>query len=312
MLRMTLRQLEIFAAVARNLSFARTAEELHLTAPAVSMQIKQLETNLGLALFHRSGGNVSLSTAGEYMLVHARRMLATAKEAEDLAAKLRHVETGRLTLGMLGTAKYFVPQMLAPFMHQYPGVELRLLEGNRRSLIESLERNEVDLAVMGRPPRELQTISEPFAPHPLGVVAPANHPLAAANRVLPDELANEGFIIREAGSGTRIAMEECFNSWHIQPPVIMRMSSNETIKQAVIAGMGLAFLSLHTVASELQRGQLKALPVKGLPFMRQWHLVHVRARVLSPAAEALRYHMLEHGAGFLRQHFHNVNPTARL
>lgn len=311
MIKLTLRQLEVFAAVARNLSFVRTAEELYLTAPAVSMQVKQLESSLGLPLFHRNSGGVELTMAGEYMLVHARRMLANAKEIEDLAARLLQADAGRVTLGILGTAKYFVPQMLTPFIQHHPAVELRLSEGNRRELIESLERNEVDLAVMGRPPRELQTLSEPFAPHPLGVVAATNHPLAHHARVTPDEIAGEPFIIREAGSGTRAAMEECFKNWRISPPVIMRMGSNETIKQAVMAGMGLAFLSLHTVASEIERGQLRMLPIHGLPFMRQWHLIHVRSRVLSPAAEALRYHLLENGSEFLARHFRHVNPTQR-
>lgn len=306
MSKMTLRQLEVFVAAARNLSFARTAEELFLSTPAVSMQIKQLESTLGLPLFNRSSGRVELTTSGQYMLVHARRMLSSAKEMSDLAARIQQVETGRLTLGMLGTAKYFIPHMLAPFLEQHPGVELKLNEGNRTELFESLERGDIDLAVMGRPPREHLTIAEPFAAHPLGVVAHTEHPLAQSSAPIPPQkLATENFITREAGSGTRYAMEEWFRESHIDPPIIMRMSSNETIKQAVSSGMGLAFLSLHTVALELQQGYLTILPIDGLPFMRQWHMVYIHTRVLSPAADALRHHISEFGSRFLEEHFPN-------
>ncbi len=290
MLHVTMRQLRIFAMVARHLSFVRAAEELHLTAPAVSMQIKQLESAIGLPLFDRGAGGVSLTLTGEYFLVHAQRMLGTLKEATDLVAKLRKVETGRLHLGMLTTAKYFLPHLLAPFLAEHPGVEVRLIEGNRQALVDALHRNELDLAVMGRPPKELDTREEPFAQHPLGVVASARHPLAALAEVSADQLAREPFIIREMGSGTRLVMEACFHELRISPPIIMQLSSNETIKQAVIANLGLSFLSLHVACDELRSGRIVALPVDTLPVLRQWHLVRLSSRVLSPAAEALRYY----------------------
>jgi DNA-binding transcriptional LysR family regulator len=220
-----------------------------------------------------------------------------------MIARLRGVTGGRLTIGMLSTAEYFVPRLLAGFLRDHPGIEVRLMAGNRQQVVEHLQRNEVDLAIMGRPPRELDTRAEPFAPHPLAVVAAAGHALAALPHVPAQLIASEPFIIRETGSGTRAAMEIYLREQRISPPVIMEMTSNETIKQAVIANMGLSFLSLHTVSLELRSGLLKVLELDGLPLVRRWHVVHQHARTLSPAAEAFRYHVLENGEAFLAKHF---------
>ncbi len=303
MFRATTRQLQVFTAVARHLSFVRAAEELHLTPPAISMQIRQLETLVGLPLFERSSSAVSLTITGEYLLIHARRVLSALKDAEDMIARLRRVETGRLTIGMLGTAKYFLPSLMSGFLHDHPGVEIKLTEGNRQNLVDCLHRNEIDLAIMGRPPSELDTRAEPFAPHPLAFVAAADHPLAQLETVTPAQLSAEPFIMREHGSGTRLAMESCLRRWRVHPPVIMQMTSNESIKQAVIARMGLSFLSLHTIETELSLRRLRWLPIADTPLIRQWHIVHLRARALSPAAEAFRYDILERGAAFLHTHF---------
>lgn len=298
-----MRQLRVFTSVARHLSFARAAEELHLTAPAVSMQIRELERVVGLPLFDRSGRKVSLTITGEYLLLHARDVLGSLKNAEDLIARLRSAQGGPLAIGMLSTAQYFLPRLLAGFLQGRPGVEISLTVGNRGQLVESLHRAEVDLAVMGRPPQELDMRAEPFAEHPLGVVAAATHKLAQLADVPVNLIAGEPFIIRESGSGTRTAMEAYFREMHIAPPRIMEMPSNETIKQAVIADMGLSFLSLHTVTLELESGLLRALPLEGLPLKRQWHVVYARAKTLSPVAEAFRNYVLEYGEPFLQQHF---------
>ncbi len=300
MLNLTIRQLRVFSSVARHLSFARASEELHLTAPAISMQIRELERVVGLPLFDRSLRKISLTITGEYFILYARRMLGALKEAEDLVARLRSAQSGRLTIGMLSTAKYFLPRLLAGFVKDHPAVEVKLAEGNRQQLVEQLQNNELDLAIMGRPPKELDTRAEPFALHPLGIVAAASHPLALLPHVTAAQLAREPFIIREAGSGSRAAMEDYFREVRIAPALIMQMSSNETIKQAVIAGMGLSFLSLHTVALEIKSGLLRVLPLEGLPLKRHWHVVHTHARTLSPAAEAFRYYVLENGESFLR------------
>jgi len=309
----TLRQLRTFAAVARHGTFVRAAEELHLTPPAVSMQIKELEEEIGLPLFDRGPRTVTLTMTGEYLLVYVRRVLTTLKEADDAMARLRGAQVGRVNIGMVSTATYFLPRVLARFRAEHRGVEMRLALGNREQLVKKLQDAEVDLAVMGRPPRELAARAEPFAAHPHAVIAAPVHPLAGRASIPPSDLSSEEFIVREEGSGTRAAMEQFFHDRHIDPPRIMEMSSNETIKQAVIANMGLAFLSLHTAALEIETRQLCVLDVLGLPLMRSWHIVHVQGKPLSPAAEALRYFILEQGEALIAQQFAAVAPVlARL
>jgi DNA-binding transcriptional LysR family regulator len=306
----SLRQLNVFASVAKHLSFARAAEELHLSQPAVSMQIKELEAAVELPLFERAGRSVRLTMPGEYLLVYARRVLGTLKEAGDALAKLRKVQGGRVTIGMVSTAEYFLPRLLARFRAQHPAVELRLSVGaNREKLSKLLHDNEVDLAVMGRPPRELDTRAEPFAAHPLGVIASPEHALARRRELAPKALDAEPFIVREPGSGTRAAMEEFFRDSRIAATPIMEMTSNETIKQAVIANMGLAFVSLHTVALELSVGQLVLLDIAGLPLMRRWYIVNVQRKPLAPAAEAFRYFVLDQGERLLAEQFGGSVPV---
>jgi DNA-binding transcriptional LysR family regulator len=300
----TFRQLRVFNEVARHLSFAKAAKALNLTPPAVTMQVKDLEAQIGLALFERQGRQVSLTTPGEYMLVYARKLLATLKDAEDAAARLKQAEAGTLTIGMVSTAKYFLPRMLAEFRREHEHVEIRLAEGNREKLVGMLRANEVDIAVMGRPPRELATRAEPFAAHPHVFVAAPSHPLAReGGRVAVEALRPHDFIVREEGAGTRAAMEAFFADARLEPRVVMQMSSNETIKQAVAADMGLSFLSLHTLQLELEKGLLVVLDVEGAPVLRAWNVVHTLSKVLSPAAEAFRYYMLEHGEAFLARNF---------
>jgi LysR family transcriptional regulator, low CO2-responsive transcriptional regulator len=299
----TFRQLRVFAEVAELGSMARAAEALHLTPPAVSMQIKEVELQVGLPLFDRHGRKVALSTAGEYFLVHAKRLLAALKEADDAMARLKRIERGLLTIGMVSTAKYFVPHLLARFHQDHPGIDVRLrVVGNREQLVALLQAGDADLTIMGRPPRELATRAEAFAPHPLVFVAPPGHPLLATPQAPVAALAPYPFIAREHGSGTRSAMEAFFAEHRFAPRIAMEMSSNETIKQAVIAGMGLSFLSLHTVGLELKTGLLKIVDIAGTPVMRTWNVVHLGSKVLSPAAEAFRYFVIEQGSAFLRAH----------
>ncbi len=299
----TFRQLQVFIQVAQNGSMARAAESLHLTPPAVSMQIKELEKQVGLPLFDRSGRAVSLSTAGEYFVVHARRLLAALKEADDAMARLKKLEHGLLTIGMVSTAKYFVPHLLARFREEHPGVDVRLrVLGNRGQLVEQMQAGEVDLSIMGRPPKEIRTRSEAFAAHPLVFVAPPGHALLGGGPHAVDDLAPYPIIAREQGSGTRTAMENFFAAHRFEPRITMEMSSNETIKQAVMAGLGLSFLSLHTMGLELRSGLLQLLDIADAPVMRGWNVVRLSAKLLSPAAEAFRYFILEHGEAHLLAH----------
>ena len=299
----TFRQLRVFTEVAQQGSMARAAEALHLTPPAVSMQIKEVESQVGLPLFDRQGRSVVLSTAGEYFLVHAKRLLAALKEADDSMARFKRVERGLLTIGMVSTAKYFVPHLLARFHQDHPGVDVRLrVVGNREQLVALMQTSEVDLSIMGRPPREISTRSENFATHPLVFIAPPGHPLLRQPNAPVTALGPYEFIAREHGSGTRAAMEGFFHEHRFAPRIAMEMSSNETIKQAVIAGMGLSFLSLHTVGLEIKSGLLKMIDIAGTPVMRTWNVVHLGSKVLSPAAEAFRYFVIEQGSAFLRAH----------
>jgi DNA-binding transcriptional LysR family regulator len=305
----TLKQLRAFAAVARHLSFTKAADELHLTPPAVTMLVKQLEQEVGLPLFDRGARSVALTMTGEYLLVYTRRILATLKDADDAMARLRGAESGTVSIGMVSTAKYFLPRLLARFRIEHRGVQMQLAVGNREQLVRQLQDNEVDLAVMGRPPRELDTRAEPFAAHPHGIVASKEHPLAQRREIPPAQLGGEEFIVREPGSGTRAAMEFFFHEHRLTPPLVMEMSSNETIKQAVIANMGLAFLSLHTCGLEIETGNLVVLDVVGLPLLRRWHIVNVRGKPLAPAAEALRYFVLEHGEAHIAAQFGVAAPA---
>ena len=275
----TFRQLRVFSEVARQLSFAKAARALHLTPPAVTMQVRELEGHVGMPLFDRSGRSVTLTTAGEYMLVYTRKMLATLKDAEDTAARLLKLEVGTLTIGMVSTAKYFLPHLLAQFRREHEGIEIRLAVGNREQLVQMLHANEVDIAIMGRPPKELATRAEPFAAHPHVFVAPVGHPLTLAGPLAPEALRGQGFILREEGSGTRAAVEKFLLQARVEPRVTMEMASNETIKQAVIAGMGLSFLSLHTLGLELDNRLIALLPVEGAPVVRAWNVVHTLSEV---------------------------------
>ena len=296
----TIRQLQVFVCAARHLSFARAAEELHLTQPAISMQVKELEGAIGLPLFDRGGRKISLTTPGEYFLVHARRMLAALKDADDTMARMKGVESGRLTVGIVSTAKYFVPRLLAEFRREHPAVELRLEVGNRQTLVGQLKDNEVDLAIMGTPPRELDTRAEPFASNPLVMIAAPEHPLTRLSQVPAALLGNEVFLVREPGSGTRASMEIFLKERRIHPATMVEMPSNETIKQAVMADMGVSMLSMHTIGLELRAGVIKMLEVDGLPLLRRWHVVNMSAKLLSPAAEAFRYFILEKAQSVLQ------------
>ena len=305
----TFRQLSVFAEVARLGSMVRTAESLHLTPQAISMQIRDIEAQVGLPLFDRSGRNVTLSTAGEYFLVHARRLLAGLQEADNAMARLRWLQRGRLTIGIVSTAKYFVPQLLARFHREHEGVDVRLqVHDNREALVAAMQAGEIDLSVMGRPPRDLAARAEAFAAHPMVFVCTPGHPLLDTGRHPARVLDGLPFIVREHGSGTRAAMAAFLAQQRVEPRITMEIASNETIKQAVMAGLGVSFLSLHTIGLELRTGLIRVLDIDGTPVMRTWNVVHLHSRALSPAAEAFRYFIIEHGEASLAAHVQGLAP----
>ncbi len=292
----TLRQLRVFEAVGRHLSFSRAAEELHLTQPAVSMQVKQLEDMVGLPLTEQIGKKIFLTAAGEEVARHARLVALQLREAEESLAAMKGVKGGELRIGVVSTAKYFAPRVLAEFRAAHPGVEIRLGVHNREVIVSQLANNEIDLAIMGRPPSEFPTVAQSFAPHPLVIIAAEDHPLADRKRLEPSDLEGETFLIRELGSGTRTAMERYFSDVGFTPSAVFEMTGNETIKQAVMAGMGIAFISEHTVGLERMAGRLVVLPVRGTPVLREWFVVHRAEKQLLPIATSFRDFLLAGGA----------------
>lgn len=295
----TLRQLKVFESVARQLSFSRAATELHLTQPAVSMQVKALEDQAGLPLFEHIGKKIFLTEAGRELHERSRAVMQELRQAEEALDSMRGLTHGRLTIALVSTAKYVAPSLLARFLKRRPGITLKLAVDNREAIIALLERNEVDFAIMGRPPQTLDTVAEPFAPHPHVIIAPPDHALAHKRRIPLGRVAAETFIIREPGSGTRGLLERLFAEHKLPLNVSMEMASNETIKQAVIAGMGLSFLSLHTIGLELATARLVTLDVVGLPIVRNWYVVHLAQKRVSPVSQALKAFLLTEGAKLL-------------
>jgi len=295
----TVRQLQIFDAAARALSFSRAAEALRLTQPAVSMQIRQLEHFAGVPLFERAGRRLHLTDAGEELVLHARAVLHALDEADEAFAAMKGLRGGRVRLAVVSTAKYFAPRLIARFAQTHPGVEVRLQVDNRDAVVRTLAANDVDVALMGRPPGELDLVAAPFADHPHVIIASPDHPLARRRRVQAEELAREVFLVRERGSGTRTAMERFFQERGIPLRVGMEMPSNETIKQAVMAGLGLSFISMHTIALELSARALAVVHAPGLPVVRKWYVLHRAEKRISPAAAAFEAFVLQHGRAFL-------------
>ncbi len=291
----TIRQLQIFSTAAAHLSFARTSEQLHLTQAAVSLQVKQLEGLVGLALFERRGRKVHLTEEGEHLARYARVVLDALRDADAAISALKGLRGGRIAVGAVSTAKYFAPAMIARFRQRYPDVRVVLSVNNREVIVRELERNEIDLAIMGTPPQRFETVAVPFADHPLVVIAPPSHPRARERAIPLEALAGERFLVREQGSGTRSSMERFFGERGFAPKIDSVMNSNETIKQAVMAGMGVAFISRHTIGLELATGHLCVLDVQGLPLMRRWYVVQRAGRFVSPATAAFVRFVVENG-----------------
>ena len=306
----TLRQLKIFESVARHLSFSRAAEELHLTQPAVSMQVQALEDQAGLPLTEQAGKRVRLTAAGEEMARQARRIAEQLREAGEALSALKGVEGGRLKIGVVSTAKYFAPSLLAEFRRRHPGVELRLTVNNRGAIVRLLADNEIDLAIMGTPPGEFETVAKTFAEHPLVFIAAPGHALAGRRRIEAGQLAEETLLIREPDSGTRRALERFLEEHGVAAGATMELGSNETIKQAVMAGLGISFISEHTIGLERSVGRLVKLNVVGTPLKRHWRLVHRTDKRLMPAAIAFVEFMDNEGSRLIEAQVGRGSPGA--
>ncbi|HSH30546.1 MAG TPA: LysR family transcriptional regulator [Thiohalobacter sp.] len=297
----TLRQLRIFEAVARHLSFTRASEELHLTQPAVSMQIKQLEQTVGLPLLDQQGKKTYLTEAGEEMYRYACAVTDKLEEAAQVFEELKGMRRGHMSIAVASTANYFAPRLLATFFQRYPDVTVSLDVTNREGLLRALAENETDLVIMGKPPEDMDLVAENFMDNPLVVIAPTDHPLARKrNRIPFAALANETFLIRERGSGTRSAMERHFAQHGLELSSTMEMGTSEAIKQGVEAGLGLGLLSLHTLEMELALKRVAVLDVETFPIMRHWYVVHRRGKRLSTAAQAFKHFVLKEAQNLLR------------
>jgi len=290
-MRCTLRQLQVFAAVARHASYTRAAEELHLTQPAVFTQVKQLEDALGAVLLDRIGKRLFLTEAGQAVLATARETLEGIERLEMQLADLQGLRRGRLRLAIVSTAQYFLPRLLGAFCTENPGIEVALTVTNRQTVLARLAANEDDLCILGQPPEGLDVIAHPIARNPILLLAPPGHPLAGVAGVPFAALAEAPFILREPGSGTRAAAEKFFAENGIRPQVRMELGSNEAIKAAVAAGLGLAILSQDTITLEAETGRLVVLDVQGFPLLRVWNVAHPRGKHLSVAATAFLAHL---------------------
>ena len=297
----TLRQLKVFEAVARQRSFSRAAEELHLTQPAVSTQVRKLEEHAGLPLFEQLGKKIHLTAAGQQMLQCSREIIQKFEEAEAAMAQFQGVAGGRLNVSVISAGDYFFPRLLVEFAQRHPGVTFNFSVCNRAELLAQLEANQTDLAVMVRPPQEADTQAEAFAPHPYVIIAAPEHPLAGRRRIPVARLAREPFVVREHGSDTWNSMEEAFGARLADLNIAMEIRSTETIKQAVAAGMGVSFLSAHTIARELAARSLVVLDVQGFPRMLNWYVVHRRTKRLPPVAQAFKAFLLAEGAQRIAQ-----------
>jgi len=297
---LTLRQLKVFESVARLLNYTRAARELHLTQPAVSMQIKQLEDSLGVALFEQLGKRIHLTDAGQEVLGYARTINQQLDELEGVLDRIKGLSGGRLRISVATTANYFIPTLLGTFARRYPDVTVTLDVTNREILLRQISENSVDLAIMGQPPAGLDVEAQAFLENPLVIVAPPDHPLARQETIPLARLQDEVFLVREPGSGTRIAMERFFSERRMHLKTGMEVGSNEAIKQSVQAGMGLGLLSHATIEQELALKRLAVLDVAEFPIMRHWYVVHRRGKRLSAAAEAFKQFMLREAAQLLK------------
>ncbi len=297
MLHITLRQLYVFDAVSRHLSYSRAAHSLHLTQPAVSMQIRQLEESVGVPLFEQLGKKIFLTTAGKEFLRYCHNILQQLDEAEAMFADFKGMR-GKLSICVASTASYFTPHLLAAFCRRYPEAQASLSVVNRETLLQRLADNTTDMVIMGRPPEELDLDAVPFMENRLVIIAPVNHPLAHEHDIPLSRLAEETFLVREQGSGTRITMERFFAERGIRLTTGSEMNTNEAIKHAVKAGMGLGILSLHTVGLELDAKRLTVLDVQSFPIQRHWYVVQRKGKRLPAVAQAFKDFLLE-GAGLL-------------
>ncbi len=295
----TLRQLVIFEAAARHQHYTRAALELGMTQPAVSIQIRQLEDNLGVALFEQIGRRVHLTEAGQLLRRHCRAINNELAQAQTALDRLKGVQDGELRIAIGATAKYFVPTLLAEFQRRHPGIVVDLYIANRDLLLGQIEDNERDLVMLGAPPQDPGLVAEPFLADPLVAIAAPGHPLAELASVGVAQLAQERLLTREHGSSTRSLIEQFFADHGVEPTVSLVVNSNEAIKRGVLAGLGVAIVPQQSIALELEVGRLVVLDVASLPLQRSWYLVHRKEKRFSCVAEAFKTFVLQNACDYV-------------
>ncbi len=282
----SLRQLKVFEAIARHLSFTRAAEELHLTQPTVSMQIKQLSNTVGMPLFEQIGKRIHLTDSGRELYAACREIFGCLERFEMSVADRKGLKTGRLRLAIITTAKYLVPRILGAFCERYSGVDVALKVTNQERVLERMNDNLDDLYILGLPPQHLDVVAQPFMENPLVVIGPKDHSLAGRKCISLERIAEEPFIMREPGSGTRVSTLRLFDKHHLSLKVRMELGSNEAIKQAVAGRLGIAVLSRHTLGMDGDYGPLAVLNVQGFPIIRNWYIVYPAGKQLSVVSQA--------------------------
>lgn len=295
----TLRQFRVFESVASHLSFTQAAKALHLSQPAVSMQVKLMEEQVGLPLFEQLGKQIYLTEAGREIYHYSRAIGQLLDEAEEVINELKGSHRGRLTISVASTANYFVPTLLGTFHDRFPDITVSLDVTNRETLLAQMDKNEVDLVVMGQPPKEMDIEAGIFMENPLVIIAPPDHPLAQQRNIPMSRMEDEIFLTRERGSGTRGAIERFFEQHGVQLNTGMEIASNEAIKQSVQAGLGLGLLSRDTLDMELALKKLVILDVEDFPIVRYWYVMHRKGKRLSGVAQAFKQFLLEEANALL-------------
>lgn len=292
MIHATLHQLKVFEATARHGSFTRAAEELYLTQPTVSMQVKQLTKSIGLPLFEQVGKRLYLTDAGRELFTTCKEIFSQLEQLEMTVADLKGMKQGKLRLAVITTAKYFLPRLLGPFCQKYPGVDISLIVTNHERVIDRLANNQDDLYVMSQLPDNLDIKAHPFLDNPLVVVSPHNHPLVGVKDISLERLAEETFIMREPGSGTRRAFQHMLDEKDLTVKVRLELGSNEAIKQAIAGGLGLSVLSRHTLTPEAANREFAVLDVQGFPIQRKWYVVNLAGKQPSVVAQTFYEYLL--------------------
>jgi LysR family transcriptional regulator, low CO2-responsive transcriptional regulator len=297
----TLHQLKVFEATARHGSFTRAAEELYLTQPTVSIQVKQLTKAVGLPLFEQIGKRLYLTEAGQKLLSTCQEIFQGLDQFEMSVADLKGMKQGQLKLAVITTAKYFVPRILGPFCQRFPGIDISLKVTNHQHIQESMAANEDDLYILSQAPQQLDLKIHPFLENPLIVLAPTGHPLARKKNIPIEMLNDAAFIMREPGSGTRKAVEALFQEKDVHVKVSLELGSNEAIKQAIAGGLGISVLSQHTIISEGTTGEFAILDVEGFPIERHWYVASLAGKQLSVVAKTFLQFLLEESPAMARR-----------